>query len=92
MNEYGVDWPLWDEDGPCDDGTPALSSRLASEIRSWAGAFTAHYDVVAGWPTERAARVHERQALRLLQLVERELPSGDDVTLGLWESNRRKGL
>ena len=29
---------------------------------------------------------------RLLLIVERELPEEDDVVLGYWETNKRKGL
>lgn len=92
MNEYSVDWPLWDEDGLCAVGTPSLSPRLESEVLAWARDFSEHYDIEAGWPTEAAARSHERQGRRLLLLVERELPVGDDVVLGYWETNKRKGL
>lgn len=92
MNEYGVDWPFWDEDGQCAVGVPRLPLALATEVSAWAAEFNDHYGVDAGWPTERAARVHERQAHRLLRLVERALPEGDTVVLGLWETNRRKGL
>ncbi|WIB78695.1 hypothetical protein DEJ28_06250 [Curtobacterium sp. MCPF17_002] len=92
MNEYSVDWPLWDEEGLCPEGTPSFSPRLASEILAWARDFTENYSIEAGWPTEAAARSHERQARRLLLLVERELPAEDDVVLGYLETNRRKGL
>jgi hypothetical protein len=92
MNEYSVDWPLWDDDGPCDAGTPPFSPRLEHEILEWARDFTENYGIESGWPTEAAARSHERQGRRLLLLVERELPEGDDVVLGYWETNKRKGL
>lgn len=92
MNEYSVDWPLWDEDGLCPEGTPSFSPRLEREILAWARDFSENYDIEAGWPSERAARAHERQGHRLLLLVERELRIGDDVVLGYWETNRRPGL
>lgn len=92
MNEYGVDWPLWHDDGLCDAGTPSFSPRLEREILEWARDFNENYGIETGWPTEVAARSHERQGRRLLLLVERELPKGDDVVLGYWETNKRKGL
>jgi hypothetical protein len=92
MNEYSVDWPLWDDDGPCAEGTPSFSPRLTTEILAWARDFTENYGVEAGWPTEAAARSHERQGRRLLLLVQRELPEEHDVVLGYWETNKRKGL
>lgn len=92
MNEYNVDWPLWDDDGPCAMGTPLFSPRLEREILQWARDFTENYGIESGWSTEAAARSHERQGHRLLLLVERELPEGDEVVLGYWETNKRKGL
>lgn len=92
MNEYGVGWPLWDDDGPCPEGTPALSPRLAAEVRDWARNFDEHYDVESGWPTESSARSHERRGRRLVLLVDRELAQLDDVVLEHWETNRRRGL
>jgi hypothetical protein len=92
MNEYSVDWPFWDEAGLCKEGTPPLSPKLVTEVLAWASAFNDNYAIEAGWPSEAAARSHERQGHRLLQLVERELPTEDDVVLGYWETNRRKGL
>ncbi|MCJ1712966.1 hypothetical protein [Curtobacterium sp. VKM Ac-2922] len=92
MNEYNFDWPLWDDDGPCAAGAPSLSPRLERDILEWARDFTENYGVETGWPTEAAARSHGRQARRLLSLVERELPDGDDVVLDYWETNKRKGL
>lgn len=92
MNEYTVDWPFWDEDGHCREGTPNLSPKLVAEVRAWASEFNTSYDVEAGWPTESAARSHERQGHRLLRLVAGELSTDDDVVLDYWETNRRKGL
>lgn len=92
MNEYSVDWPLWDEDGLCPEGRPALSETVRDEVLRWAAVFNEDYSVEAGWPTEAAARSSERQARRLFLLVERELPPGDELVLGYWETNRRTGL
>ncbi|KTR03746.1 hypothetical protein [Curtobacterium citreum] len=92
MNEYSVDWPLWHDDGLCDAGTPSFSPQLEREILEWARDFNENYGIETGWPTEAAARSHERQGRRLLLLVERELPEEDDVVLGYWETNKRKGL
>ncbi|WIB59792.1 hypothetical protein DEJ13_15315 [Curtobacterium sp. MCLR17_007] len=55
MNEYGVDWPFWSEDGPCNQGRPSLSTRLVDEGLAWAADFNANYSVDAGWPTEAAS-------------------------------------
>jgi hypothetical protein len=92
MNEYGVDWPLWWDEGLCAAGTPSFSPRLEREILEWARDFNENYGIESGWPTVVAARSHERQGRRLLLLVERELLEGDEVVLGYWEINKRKGL
>ncbi|MDT0211355.1 hypothetical protein [Curtobacterium sp. BRD11] len=92
MNEYSVDWPLWHDDGLCVARTPSFSPRLEREILEWAHDFNENYGIETGWPTEAAAGSHERQGHRLLLLVERELPEEDDVVLGYWETNKRKGL
>jgi len=92
MNEYSVAWPLWDDDGLCAAGTPSFSPRLEREILEWARDFDEHYSFESGWPSATAARSHERRGRRLVLLVERELPEGDDVVLRYWETDRRKGL
>lgn len=92
MNEYSVDWPLWDSNGPCGEGVPPLPPKLTAEIVAWARDFNSDYDVEAGWPTASAARFHERQGRRLLELIARELPSEDDVVLEYWETSSRTGL
>jgi hypothetical protein len=92
MNEYGVDWPFWSEDGPYNQGVPSLPPRLIDEVLAWTNDFNTNYSVEAGWPTEVAARSHERQGRRLLQLVRRELEPEDEVVFDYWETNRRKGL
>ena len=88
----GVDWPFWTEDGLSPSGRPELSDRLNAEVLAWAADFNDGYSWEPGWPTEAAARIHERQANRLLQAVERELDPEDLVSLHYWETNRRKGL
>lgn len=63
-----------------------------AEVLAWAADFNDGYSWEAGWPTEAAARIHERQAHRLLQAVERELAPEDLVSIHYWETNLRKGL
>ena len=92
MDEYGVDRPFWSEDGPCDQGVPSLPTRLVVEVLAWADDFDTNYSIEAGWPTEVAARSHERQGRRLLQLVRRALEPEDEVVFDYWETNRRIGL
>lgn len=92
MNDYGADWPFWTEDGLSPTGTPTLSPNVSDAALAWAAEFHAHYSYESGWPTEVAARKHERQGHSLLRLVERELAPGDSVELRYWETNRRKGF
>lgn len=92
MNEYGVDWPLWNEDGLCTPGQPELPEALVAEVRNWAAFFNENYSPEAGWPTEVSARQHTRRAGQLKDAIARVLPVTDSITLGLWETNRRKGL
>jgi hypothetical protein len=66
MNDYGVDWPFWTGDGLAPEGRPTLSDRLRAEVLAWATSFNDSYSWEAGWPTEAAARNHERQAHRIL--------------------------
>lgn len=92
MNEYGVDWPLWDEEGHCTPDNPAMPDSLAVEVRAWAPSFNENYSPEAGWPTEIDARTHERKAHQLARAIARVLSGDDSVTLGYWETGRRKGL
>lgn len=91
MNEWGVDWPPWAEDGLCPPGTPALSEAVTNVVLAWTADFSANYSMEWGWLTERAARGHERQAHRLLELIERDLGPEDDVELHYWETRRVRG-
>ena len=84
MNDYGVDWPFWTDGGLSPTGQPALSDRLNAEVLAWTADFNDGNSWEAGWPTEAAARIHERQSHRLLQAVKRELAPEDDVSLHYW--------
>lgn len=77
-----MDWPLWDDDGPCEAGTPPFSPPLEHEILEWARDCTENHGIESGWPTEEATRSRERRGRRLLLLAGRELPRGDDIVLG----------
>jgi len=92
MNDYSAEWPFWTEDGLSPTGTPTLTPNVSDAALAWAADFQKHYSYESGWPTEVAARHHERQGHRLLQMVARELAPGDSVELDYWETNRRKGL
>lgn len=70
---------------------PPLSPKLVTEVLTWANDFNDNYAIEAGWPSQAAARSHERQSHRLLQLVERDLSAEDDVVLGYWETTGRNG-
>ena len=92
MNDYGADWPFWQDDGLSPTDTPALPPDVSDAALAWAAEFQAHYSYESGWPTEAAARKHERQGRNLLKLVERTLTLEDSVQLDYWETNWRKGL
>jgi hypothetical protein len=85
MNEYSVEWPLWDEEGMCPDGHPALPAATADRLRAWAASFNEHYDPFRGWPEREMAEAHQRQAEQLLAELEGILGPGS-VRLDLWES------
>lgn len=90
MNDYGVDWPLWRPDGLCREGDLDLTPGLADSVRAWAADFKASYSHETGWPDESSAERAHRQARRLVEVIERELPSQDSITLHFWESAFRR--
>ncbi|WP_043673839.1 hypothetical protein [Clavibacter michiganensis] len=91
MDEYGVAWPFWGDDGLAADGTPALPPRIEAAVRAWAAAFDASYSWEHGWPDRTAAREHAEQGRRLHAIIEPLLAPEDTVTLDLWETTHRGG-
>ncbi|WP_062202697.1 hypothetical protein [Demequina salsinemoris] len=93
MNEYAVDWPLWDDDdvGPALDGNPAgLPDELTQRILAWAASFNAHFEPEHGWPSRIAANQHAAEATSLLRGLRRARPD-IEFTLELWETAVRDG-
>jgi hypothetical protein len=88
MDEYGVAWPLWSDDGLCPDGTPDLPQPVADAVRAWAAVFDAGFHRDTGWRDPAVGRAHARQARRLEELVRRALPAGDSCTSQYWEVDR----
>ncbi len=92
MNDYGVEWPLWDDEGQCKAHIPPLPPAVRQEILAWTQHFNDSYSREYGWPSSAAAAFHRRQGERLLEIIRRELPSGDTIDLQLWESRSRLGF
>ncbi|TXL57877.1 hypothetical protein [Aeromicrobium terrae] len=86
MNEYGVEWPLWEDEHTSPDDYPQLTSSLVDELRAWAKAFLEHFDWKTGWPTDFDSEYHRLEGRRLAERLRSEL--GDDfvVTFDDWTS------
>ena len=39
MNDYGADWPFWQDDGLSPTGTPALPPDVSDAALAWAAEF-----------------------------------------------------
>lgn len=91
MDEYGVDRPLWGDDGPCPDGTPELPPHVEEAVRAWAAVFQEGFEWDRGWRDRAVAREHAAQGERLLAILERVLGPQDTVELVYWETDRRTG-
>ncbi|MFD2340485.1 hypothetical protein ACFSM7_09135 [Clavibacter michiganensis subsp. tessellarius] len=91
MDEYGVDRPLWGDDGLCPDGTPELPPHVEEAVRAWAAVFQEGFEWDRGWRDRAVAREHAAQGERLLAILERVLGPEDTVELVYWETDRRTG-
>lgn len=93
MNDHSADWPLWDDEGQCRDGEPALPPRLDTDVRTWAADFDGGYSYESGWETKAALDEHRRRGTGLFSAVERVLEArGDTVDFVYWETAHRRGL
>jgi len=91
MNEYGVDRPLWGDEGLCRDGEPELPPRVEAAIREWAAVFQQGFQWDRGWRVRDVAREHAAQGERLLAILERVLGPEDTIELVYGEADRRRG-
>lgn len=83
MSEHGVGWPLWDDAGPMEDGTPEVPAPLGDRLREWAALFEDGFDRETGWTSQAAARRHRELGKRLVFELRAALP-GADLTYVPW--------
>jgi hypothetical protein len=88
MNEYGVDRPLWGDEGLCPDGTPKLPPGVEASVLEWADVFQEGFHWERGWRDPAVAREHAAQGERLLATLERVLAPDDTVELVHGETDR----
>ncbi|UNX53438.1 hypothetical protein MF406_10525 [Georgenia sp. TF02-10] len=87
MNDYSVDWPLWDgRGGPMEPDDLPLSEGLRADLRAWAERFNADFDYERGWPDSSQLERHRRDAEELLCRLRVEVPT-QEFTLQLWEES-----
>lgn len=66
MNEYSVDFPIWDEHGLVDPADYPLSTELTADLRAWAATFNDRFEPFDGWddPGIAAEQLTRGPALR----------------------------
>ncbi len=85
MNEYSVDFPIWDEDGLVDAAGFPVGPQLGAELREWAAIFDAHFDPFEGWDDPAVASLHHARGPALRDRLQTELGPGCHVVLDQWE-------
>ncbi|WOO98704.1 ASCH domain-containing protein [Micrococcus terreus] len=86
FNEYGVDWPFWDDDGPMDVDDLPLPEELTSRVLRWAAGFNDEFDWDRGWPSAAQRDAHVAEGHQLFREVQAALPAHLTVELDLWET------
>ena len=86
FNDYGVDWPFWDDDGPMDVEDLSLPEELTSRVLRWAAGFNDEFDWAQGWPSAAQRDAHVAEGRRLFVEVQAAVPPQITVELDLWET------
>lgn len=86
FNEYGVDWPFWDDDGPMDVEDLPLPEELTSRVLRWAAGFNDEFDWDQGWASAAHRDAHVAEGNRLFREVQAALPEHLTVELDIWET------
>lgn len=86
FNEYGVDWPFWDDDGPMDVEDLSLPEELTSRVLRWAAGFNGEFDWDRGWPSAAQRDAHVAEGHQLFREVQAALPAHLTVGLNVWET------
>lgn len=65
MVEYGVDWPLWGDDGPMEPWELGLSRGLTARLREWNDLWETGFHYESGWKEagDRRRFVHDERLL-----------------------------
>jgi hypothetical protein len=78
MVEYGVDWPLWGDEGPMEPWQFGLSIGLTERLRSWDELWETRHDYDAGWKTKEDQKQFKREEKALaVDLAEEVAPFAD---------------
>lgn len=84
MCEYGVEWPLWTEEGPVTPSDLGLSDDLASDIRAWDEHFVLHFHWQSGWDRLDAEEWHRKRGRRLRRWLQAEVGRDVEVVFEDW--------
>lgn len=87
MNDYGCDWPLWDDEGPIGRGEVVLSDCLETDLTSWAQQFSLHFDPFDGWDDNNIGESHARVGRALLERLRSEIGHEHVIEPDFWESS-----
>lgn len=85
MNEYTIEWPLWDRSGPCERGDPPVPADLECRLLDWAREFNDHFDWETGWDDPALREPHAQTGRQLYDELVAFLGENYDVDLNLWE-------
>lgn len=79
MVEYGVDWPLWGDEGHLEPWELGLSAGLTERLRAWNELWESSHDYGVGWKTRDAQTRFKRGEAMLAADLGREVQSFADV-------------
>ena len=86
VNEYGADWPFWDDEGPLDVEDLPLPQELAERVLAWAAGFNGAFDGEQGWRTVALRDAHVAEGRELCAEVQAAVPPQITVELEIWET------
>ena len=79
MVEYGVDWPLWSDDGPMEPWELGLSANLTERLRSWQKLWETRHRYDKGWKTKKDRKLFNSNEEALAADLAREVQSFADL-------------
>jgi hypothetical protein len=72
MSDYGVDWPLWGDEGELQPAALGLSDDLTARLQAWQRLFEERFHYESGWRSAEDAAAYAADGVQLQRLLTAE--------------------